>query len=142
MLVLEKNYGVKRSIKLKDILSEEQLKAFADAGISVQGINEAINKQYNIDLNSKQSELEKETSVKFDTLVEGLSQKFDEQRISPVPGYVYRMDYARVMFALKWNCKDLIGEPQVEVHRRVVDPLPKRKIKWLDKNMQPQEEIL
>ena len=53
-------------------------------------------------------------------------KEYDEKRIEPVPGYVYRMDYSRVMFALKWECEDLIGQPQIEVHRRVVDVLPKR----------------
>lgn len=69
-------------------------------------------------------------------------QKYDEKRIEPIPGHVYRMDYSRVMFALKWGCKDLIDNPSIEVHRKLVDPIPKRKVKWLDKNMNEQEAIV
>ena len=67
---------------------------------------------------------------------------YSPERIEPAPGYVYRMDYSRVMFALKWQTKDLINQPQVEVHHRVVYPLPKRNIKWLDQNMKTTEAIL
>jgi GT2 family glycosyltransferase len=71
-----------------------------------------------------------------------MSKKYPPERIEPVPGYVYRMDYSRVVFALHFECEDLIEQPQVEVHHRLVDVLPKQKIKWLDKNMQPQEQEL
>ncbi len=71
-----------------------------------------------------------------------MSQKYDEERIEPTNGYVYRMDYSRVMFALKWKCKDLVSQPQVEVHRRLIDPMPKREVKWLDRNMKERKEIL
>lgn len=54
-------------------------------------------------------------------------------------GFVYRMDYSRMMFAKKWGCLDYWNIPQCEVHRKVVDIIPKRKIKYLDKDMKERE---
>lgn len=71
-----------------------------------------------------------------------MSKKYPPERIEPVPGYVYRMDIARVIFGLHFECEDLVEQPQVEVHHRLVDTLPKQKIKWLDKNLNPQEQEL
>lgn len=72
---LEKNYGAK--MKIEKVLSEAQLKKLSASDI--KAINEAITSETDSILNAKQAELEKETSVKFDKLVEGLSKKFDEQ---------------------------------------------------------------
>lgn len=68
-----------------------------------------------------------------------MSKKYPPERIEPIPGYVYRMDYSRVVFGLHFGCKDLLESPQVSVHKRYVDPLPTQRIKWLDKNLQIQE---
>jgi len=64
-----------------------------------------------------------------------MSKKYDMSRIEPIPGKVYRMDYSRVYFAKKWGCKDYYDIPQVEVHHRLVDILPKLQMKYLDKNL-------
>ena len=64
-------------MNIETILTEAQLKKLSDSGI--KAINEAITIYYDNALNAKQAELEKETSGKFDLLVEGLSKKFDEQ---------------------------------------------------------------
>jgi len=64
-------------MNIETILTEAQLKKLSDSGI--KAINEAITTYYDNALNAKQAELEKETSGKFDLLVEGLSKKFDEQ---------------------------------------------------------------
>lgn len=52
---------------------------------------------------------------------------------------VDRMAFSRYMFAKYWNVLDSYDMPQVPVHRRVVDPIPKRKIKFLSKNMEERE---
>jgi len=64
-----------------------------------------------------------------------MSKKFPMERIEPFPNVVYRMDYSRVYFAHKWGCSDLWNAPQIEVHHRVVDPLPKIKFKYLNKDI-------
>jgi len=51
----------------------------------------------------------------------------------------FRMDYARMMFAKRWGCKDWINNPQSEVHHTLVDILPKIKIKYLDKDLNEKE---
>ena len=71
-----------------------------------------------------------------------MSKKYPMERIEPKPGYVYRMDFSRVVFGLHFKCKDLIESPQIETHQRYVDILPKQKIKWLDKNLVPKEALL
>lgn len=76
MLNTEKNYGVK-TMNIETILKEENLKKLSASDIKT--INEAVTAQFDAALKAKQSELEKETSGKFDKLVEGLSKKFDEQ---------------------------------------------------------------
>jgi GT2 family glycosyltransferase len=67
-------------------------------------------------------------------------KRFPLSRIEPVPGFVYRMDYSRAVFALHFGVEDYWDAPQVEVHHRLVYALPARKIKWLDKNMIEREE--
>jgi hypothetical protein len=64
-------------MNIETILTEAQLKKLSDSDI--KAINEAITTYYDNTLNAKQAELEKETSGKFELLVEGLSKKFDEQ---------------------------------------------------------------
>jgi hypothetical protein len=44
----------------------------------------------------------------------------------------YRMTYSRMMFAKKWECKDLWNTPQIETHKKYIDPFPKRLINWID----------
>lgn len=53
--------------------------------------------------------------------------------------YVLRMDYARMLFAKQWGCTDWISSPQVEVHKKYVDTLPKLRIKYLDKDLNKKE---
>jgi len=55
---------------------------------------------------------------------------------------VDRMAFSRFLFALKWNVLDNYDAPQIEVHRRVIDPLPKREIKWLDKDCNEREAVV
>jgi len=71
-----------------------------------------------------------------------MSKKYPPERIEPMPGHVYRMDLSRVLLGLHFGCKDLWDSPQIEIHQRIVDPLPKQKIKWLDKNLDMCEEML
>lgn len=68
-----------------------------------------------------------------------MSKKYDMSRIEPLPGKVYRMDYSRVYFAKKWNCKDLWDKPQCEVHERLVNCLPKIQMKYLDQTLKECE---
>jgi GT2 family glycosyltransferase len=53
--------------------------------------------------------------------------------------YVLRMDYARMMFAKYWGCKDWINNPQAETHHMLIDTLSKLKIKYLDKDLNERE---
>lgn len=53
--------------------------------------------------------------------------------------YCLRMDYARMMFAKYWGCKDFLSNPQEEIHSRLVDKLPKIMIKYLDKDLNEKE---
>lgn len=68
-----------------------------------------------------------------------MSEKYPMERIEPVRGYVYRMDYSRVLFARKWGCKDMWDKPQCEVHSRLLDNRQKFKMKYLDYNLKEQE---
>ena len=46
----------------------------------------------------------------------------------------WRMDWSRFLFAKKYGVLDHYDEPQVEVHRMVVDPLPEAdRLYWLNK---------
>jgi len=53
-----------------------------------------------------------------------------------------RMDYARMMFAKRWECDDYLSTPQVSVHSRYVDILPKIEIKWLDKDGDERKQLI
>lgn len=68
-----------------------------------------------------------------------MNKKYPAERIEPVPEYVYRMDYSRVLFALKWGCSDFFDCPQSEVHHRLIDPMPRINFKYLNKDMQEVE---
>lgn len=48
---------------------------------------------------------------------------------------VDRMAFSRYMFAKYWNVLDSYNAPQISVHRKVVDPMPGRTVKWLDKHL-------
>lgn len=68
-----------------------------------------------------------------------MSKKFPMERIEPVSGWVYRMDYSRIYFGLKWNCSDLTDAPQIEIHNKYVNILSKIKFRYLDKNLDEKE---
>lgn len=46
---------------------------------------------------------------------------------------VDRMAFSRYMFAKYWSVLDSYNAPQIPVHRKVVDPMPGKNVKWLDK---------
>ena len=69
-------------------------------------------------------------------------KNYPDDRIEPISGYVYRMEYSRMLFAKHFNAKDYWHQPQVEVHQRLLYNIDPVKIKWLDKNMKPQEALL
>ncbi len=55
---------------------------------------------------------------------------------------VDRMAFSRYMFAKYWNTLYAYDCPQVDVHTKVVDSLPAKKIKWLDKNLNECEKFI
>lgn len=59
----------------------------------------------------------------------------NDQRVDTVD----RMAFSRYMFAKYWNVLDAYDAPQVPVHRKVIDPMPKRTVKWLDKSLNERE---
>jgi len=77
--------------------------------------------------------------LSFEKYSEIMSKRYPLSRIEPIPGFVYRMDYSRVIFALHFECDDYWENPQAEVHQRFVYALPTRKIKWLNKNLLENE---
>lgn len=82
----------------------------------------------------------KEDILSMQEYKEIMSKKYPAERIEPIPGYVYRMDYSRIIFARKLNCSDLWEAPQIEAHNRLVNSLPKLKnVKYLDKDMNKKE---
>lgn len=52
---------------------------------------------------------------------------------------VDRMAFSRYMFAKHWNVLPAYDAPQVPVHERVVTPMLKRRVKWLDQELKEQE---
>lgn len=48
---------------------------------------------------------------------------------------VDRMAFSRYMFAKEWNVLDAYDAPQIPIHRKVIDGMPQRKVKWLDKEL-------
>ncbi len=52
---------------------------------------------------------------------------------------VDRMAFSRYMFAKHWNVLSDYDAPQVPVHEKIVTPMPKRRVKWLDKDLKEQE---
>ena len=71
-----------------------------------------------------------------------LSLPFSKHVEQAENGKAFRMDYSRVMFAKKWGCEDKLEVPQVEVHKRYVDVLPKENIKWIDVNGEEREAMI
>lgn len=71
-----------------------------------------------------------------------LSSKFPEEKIEPRPGKVYRMEYSRVLFSLRWRCKDIFDKPQDEVELRLRDKFHPRNIKWIDYNNNEREMLI
>lgn len=54
----------------------------------------------------------------------------------------YRMNYSRVMYALKHECVEIDSlEPQVITHRKYVDNAEKLNIKWIDINGDKKEKL-
>ncbi len=53
-----------------------------------------------------------------------------------------RMDYARMMFSKRWGADDYINSPQVFVHSKYVDVLPKIEVKWLDKDGNERKQLI
>ncbi len=49
---------------------------------------------------------------------------------------VDRMAFSRYQFSKYWNVLSDYDNPAVTVHRRLIDPMPKRSVKFLDKNME------
>lgn len=75
--------------------------------------------------------------------VDKLAIDFSEhERLADTENLAYRMDYARVMFAKKWECSDFWSTPQVETQQRYIDTQEKKLTKWIDKNRQEQEAVL
>ena len=62
-----------------------------------------------------------------------LEPKMNLEKIEPSPGIVYRMEYSRVLFGLKWKCKDIWDKPQDEIEMRLKNKIEKRTINWLDR---------
>lgn len=71
-----------------------------------------------------------------------LSSKFTKEKIEPLPGKVYRMEYSRVLFALKWNCKDIFDQPQNEVEERLRHKFFPKLIKWFDCDNNERETVI
>ena len=68
-----------------------------------------------------------------------MSKKYPIERIEPIPGFVYRMDYSRVLFSLKWGCEDFWDKPQCEVHSRLLDNRKTFKMKYLNSKLIERE---
>lgn len=81
----------------------------------------------------------KDSVLSMQKYKEIMLKKYPLERIEPFPGFVYRMDYSRVVFGIRFGCLDLWEAPQIETHRRLIDPLPKLKIKYLDKDLNEKE---
>lgn len=71
-----------------------------------------------------------------------LKSRFSNEKIEPLPGFVFRMEFSRVLFALKWGCTDIWDKPQDEMEFRLHDKVQKRTIKWLDKDGNEREELI
>lgn len=50
-----------------------------------------------------------------------------------------RMAFARYMFAKRWDVLPDYDAPQVPVHENIVTPMPKRSVKWLDRELKERE---
>lgn len=61
------------------------------------------------------------------------------EKLAMEHNFALRMDYARMLFAKHWGCKDYLFNPQQEVHSRLVDKLERLTIKYLDKDLNEKE---
>ncbi len=69
-------------------------------------------------------------------------KKYPLSRVEPVSGFVYRMDYSRVVFALHFEVEDYWDSPQQAVHAKYVYSLQGRKLKWLNRSLEEKEGIM
>lgn len=90
----------------------------------------------NIELNVMKPD---DTICSMEKYKEIMSKRYPIERIEPYPGMVYRMDYSRVYFAMKYGCDDFWDKPQCSVHELLVTPLPKINFKYLNKDLQERE---
>jgi len=114
-------------MNIETILTDVQLKKLSDSDI--KAINEAITTQYDSALNAKQAELEKETSGKFDKLVEGLSKKFDEQVTNVI------------VENAKQDSNNLINSKLYNIVKGVVNLLENSGITTTEKTKELQEKL-
>jgi GT2 family glycosyltransferase len=56
-------------------------------------------------------------------------------------GAAYRMDYARCIFAKKWECEDYWNVPQVHCQETIIDKIPHRMVKWLGPTGEREHEV-
>lgn len=72
-----------------------------------------------------------------------LSLPIDRHKIAALRDLAFRMDYARAIFAKYWGAVDYWSIPQVQVHDEIlkINDLPKKNIKYLDKDMIAREVI-
>jgi len=64
-------------INVKEILKEEEIGQFSPE--SLKSINEALNNAVNVEFSARTEQLETENAEKFESLVENISKKFDNQ---------------------------------------------------------------
>jgi len=93
-------------------------------------------------LNSELTYTTPDASLPLEKYRELLKSKFSDVKIEPYPGKVYRMEFSRVKFALKWGCKDIWDQPQNEIEARLSDRRKQRLIKWLDKDGLEKEMMI
>lgn len=87
--------------------------------------------------------LPKEKYLEIMSRSEKLSIPIEKHKeLAETENLAYRMDYSRIMFALKWECQDLWNVPQVEVHKRLIDPMEPELTKWIDKYGDEKEAVL
>jgi glycosyltransferase involved in cell wall biosynthesis len=91
--------------------------------LSITEFNSFLDKNEYIDIMSKSSKK--------------LALDIEEHKRIADKGFAYRMDYSRVIFAKYWGCSDFWDVPQVQVHDNIlkINDLPKRVVKYLDRNM-------
>lgn len=53
-----------------------------------------------------------------------------------------RMAFSRYMFAKRWDVLPDYDAPQVPVHEKIVTPMQKRRVKWLDQELREREAVV